>query len=687
MAPRALYPPSPPPPLQEIARDGPTTGDTWVLGLTSALMFFLLFFSQNKLPPVAPSAATANLYSNPVALAASIAPVASATSAPTEAPSFSRRPRGGSPCSPPPLADAAAVAAFFAALSPTSSGLVAFGGDAISLGGLPRTAVVDAAPAAAAPLLVCVAVPQPRALYIWQHDHRLVLSPQVTGRWPRTHGLPDDIRFRVFGGDRDEPLAAPCTLLTPPEGARVPSWPEAANATRLSVRWRNDAVYPDGSLGPFWGAAAEGFLPPNESDTVTVPAPTHATVYECVLGDAALAALARVSVASGGTRGATRIAVVASVEHASFSWHAQARSKHGDDAQFDETGGYPDALLAHYAPAALPELTIDMRGVAAAAARAAVAARPPCERADAPGAWVPTAEPGALGPAADGRFWRAHDCAFTTGLTPRCLLPRFRSARFFGDSHVRRAWKDMRGRAAPLARLGANASTWCIDARAERRCVCEDGHEGGAFEEGDGRNAFGGSGGEPRVAWAWGGGGFVERDWRGALEALLANDEDPRPPIVVFDSVHWDAAFSTFFRFKRELEAFIAMLANFFSMPDNSTLASGAAGDAGWVAARTAAAPSHPLLVYRTPTYYLGADTGNLRKYTAARVELFHTHALKQLRARFGGHLLVWDAFAVGAARPIATALKISDTCWSAHEPSEDTGILNDVLLNALCNG
>ena len=116
-----------------------------------------------------------------------------------------------------------------------------------------------------------------------------------------------------------------------------------------------------------------------------------------------------------------------------------------------------------------------------------------------------------------------------------------------------------------------------------------------------------------------------------------------------------------------------------------------AVGVKGWAAARgveRSETKSHrlPVLVYRTPSFYAGQDTGNLRKFSTARMKLFHEHALKRLINVFGGHLLIWDVFSVGKARPIDVSEEISASCWSGHEPSEDVGIQNQILLNALCN-
>jgi hypothetical protein len=160
------------------------------------------------------------------------------------------------------------------------------------------------------------------------------------------------------------------------------------------------------------------------------------------------------------------------------------------------------------------------------------------------------------------------------------------------------------------------------------------------------------------MSWSWGGGALVGPEWRDDLAGAMRAARDARggalPPLLVFDLVHWDAAFSTYFRFAREVEALAAALAAEAGVPTpplapNATVAAAATPSApmpgahGWAAAeanaRTSAeslgaSPPPPLLVYRTPSFFAGQDTGNLRKFTSLRLELFHEKALATLSRR-----------------------------------------------------
>jgi hypothetical protein len=387
-----------------------------------------------------------------------------------------------------------------------------------------------------------------------------------------------------------------------------------------------------------------------------------------------------------------RMKLLIRIDHTAFSWHSQSKSKWPIESEFDELQGAPNAFLALHTPRLLPPLKII---VPTSIVNDVIPIRLLCERADERGAWVNDYEAGTLGPSADGRWWRAHSCVYSSVVhTPKCIGSRFSGARIFGDSHMRRAWKDLKGLSPPFASEGANESLWCTGRHNSRVCVCEDGHEGGVFEEGtSGSNSFGG-GNYPLVSWNWGGSGFDAPDRRAETSSVLASGAvEARPGIVIFDLIHWDAAFSTFFRFSKELEGFIEELRVFFNFPITPFDMTDplAVGVRGWAAARGTARSTitnlHlPVLVYRTPSFYAGQDTGNLRKFSTARLKLFHEHALKRLTDVFGGHLLVWDVFSMGRARPMAVTEAITASCWSGHEPSQDVGIQNQVLLNALCN-
>jgi hypothetical protein len=393
---------------------------------------------------------------------------------------------GAEECAPPQPLDAEAYAAYWAGLRADEGVRVGFAPrrDGGSVGEralstmLPALRLsardIRAAMRARAPVAtVCVIVPQPRELYVWAADHALLLEG-VDGRWPQapSGAPPDDVRVRVAGGLADEALlpsgSVRCALRAPRVGVRVPGWASDARTAVRARRWPLIDV-PDGSAIPGWGDAAELFAladarAANESAPlfVTVPASTHATVYACELaGAAVLDALARAKRAAIQHGGGVDIFV--RVEHTAFSWHSQARSRWPDTDGFDEFGGAPKAFLAMHDPRIAPPLHLLLDTLAAGAVEEAAGRssgtksskiRGLCERADAPGTWVPSPEEGALGPSHDGRWWRANDCIFAAPrLTPHCLAAHWGTggAAFFGDSHVRRAWKDLRGLAPPHA--------------------------------------------------------------------------------------------------------------------------------------------------------------------------------------------------------------------------------------------
>jgi hypothetical protein len=565
------------------------------------------------------------------------------------------------------------------------------------------------------PLVICVIVPQPRKLFYWAKDHTLTLG-NVSGRWPNLPrgAPPDDVRLRAVSGEANEPIGASCQLVTPRGGLAVPGWHSNSTIEIPSLRWGTQLAENGVDRIPFWGDAAAGWAdgtfraPPNALRTLSIPSPTHATVYACTIGGVAIGALGRVALHDDS--GVVNVTV--RIEHTAFSWNAQARSRWPADNTFDEFAGAPDALLACYVPRVASPLRLKFGSLKIADASAALCMQPHlsnstvaarralCERADAPGAWVAASEPGAIGPSRDGRWWRAHDCVFhTPRLVPRCLASKWSGVAFFGDSHIRRAWKDLIGLTPPhkpVVRTNVStASAWCAGREDSRPCICEDGNEGGSFDESIG--VFGGGDtASPRIAWAWGGTALVGPSWRDELATALGRlrslNDGRLPPLIVFDLVHWDAAFSTYFRFSREIDAFAAALAaaTVISGSDLSmtNFSQPSPGEPNWAKAAAEAAKDsgQSVLVYRTPTFFAGEDTGNLRKFTSLRMELFHVRALKALRSALGKRLLVWDVFAMGAARAPAVSVNISASCWSGHEPSEDVGIENQVLLNALCN-
>ena len=445
------------------------------------------------------------------------------------------------------------VTGFFEGLKPNDKGVAVFSYDAYTppVLSFPREIKFDLNLS----VFLCIIIPQPRSMFAWQPTHKLTLV-DVANRWPRVNGsLPDDINLRITGMHIDEPLDSSCILLSSLDGVRVPSWVDNSTMLIPNVRWKDDGgEYPN---GPLWGYASEGFLP-SDNSTVNVLSPTHATVYKCSLHHHNLLTVTRREATYISTLSEApdiiRMNISVRIDHTAFSWHSQAKSKWPVESGFDELDGAPNAILALHTPHVLHKLKIEfpyslLGGV--------IPYRPLCERADEPGAWVKVPDAGTLGPSADGRWWRAHSCVYSAAIhTPKCIGPRFGGARIFGDSHMRRAWKDLKGLAPPFVSEGAAESSWCTGRHKSRVCVCEDGHEGGLFDEGNlGFNSFGG-GDHPVISWSWGGSGFDTPDHRAETSTvLLSGSSELRPGIVIFDLVHWDAAFSTFFRFLKSLKA------------------------------------------------------------------------------------------------------------------------------------
>ena len=249
---------------------------------------------------------------------------------------------------------------------------------------------------------------------------------------------------------------------------------------------------------------------------------------------------------------------------------------------------------------------------------------------------------------------------------------------------MRRVFKDLVGRSSKILDLRGPPpapadSWWCAGREEDFDCVCADAAHGptdidnnpltGLYAQGDTWWADGGAGDlspvRARAAFEWSV-GFMFPDWREDLRAAAAR----AGPLdaVVFDLVHWDASFSTLARFEHELLDASAALAAAFPPPTR--------------------------LVYRTPSYFAGDDAGayndknkGRRWNSRAKIERMHELALAALRAGpLRDRLLVWDVYAIGAARPHATTVGQIAACPNGHERSEDVALANQVLLNLLCD-
>lgn len=364
-------------------------------------------------------------------------------------------------------------------------------------------------------------------------------------------------------------------------------------------------------------------------------------------------------------------------------------------ASFDDVGVFKHAHLPLYAPVVLPLAHFTVmrpRTLARAPAPAStlfassppLPPQPPCPaNTILQGYWAPSGSPGGLSHATNDLSWHATGCAlraFDTAAAGACLArvspPHIA---FVGDSHVRRHFKDLHGRgsAALLAWWRATAitgsphnadadavlaadaraldvvstrSTWCGSGTGGVRysdvdCACSDVAYGPTeFVPNPLETFYGGitetrlEAGGVRASLLWLA-GFTEPEGLYNLErAMLERGDDEAPAgMVIFDLVHWDAAFGTISRFEHALPSFVEWL--------------------------HAAFPPPAVLVFRTPTFYAGDDIAAAERYRGRRymshgkVVWMGTLAMRALRAHKGvaSRLRVWDVYTMGAERQLAS--------------------------------
>ena len=174
------------------------------------------------------------------------------------------------------------------------------------------------------------------------------------------------------------------------------------------------------------------------------------TVYSGVVRGALLDNFLR---AAGGAVVNAGLAV--RVEHPAFSWNSNPTktmypcSGQGNPScgAFDDAWPMTRARLPLYASLVLPVLPLSIDP-----AVVSFAPRPACNAASLNGRggmWVPSAVPGALPRTPTGPWWRADTCDLRqfTGLeVAQCFKHRAPTVAFFGDSHMRRHFKDFVGR-------------------------------------------------------------------------------------------------------------------------------------------------------------------------------------------------------------------------------------------------
>ncbi len=281
-----------------------------------------------------------------------------------------------------------------------------------------------------------------------------------------------------------------------------------------------------------------------------------------------------------------------------------------------------------------------------------------------PARWVDARAPGALGPSRDGRWWSVDGCAFTplTGAGVvrafAATFPRGSTVLLLGDSNMQRSYATLVGYTLPEA-AAETASAWCSRQRDDIACAC-GGESTLGMHAGSSRGDtdFGGV----RVAFRWMPGVHPVNpndlpEWRaGVMEEGLG---DVRA--VVFTLAHWEVAFGTFSFFRAEVWAFAAALASAF--------------------------PNATSFFFQTPNYIV-AEYRLHHHDTHARNALFVGEALAALRYELGARLVVVEARAMHAARPIDAYLAHVAECRAAnasyHAASEDADVTAQVLFHAM---
>jgi hypothetical protein len=346
------------------------------------------------------------------------------------------------------------------------------GGATLAFAAAPGASAL-ALPPPGAPLQLCVAVSQPRAVLALRPDLPERLALQAAAAYPQPLGAaPDTLRLRVQsseGGDGE--LPAQCTLLTPPEG--LPLWPDSGATERVSsCYWRAADCRVDCIVCGADGAALD------------IPAPTHATQYACAVPPSALARLRE-------GHASQQLHLHLHIPYRAFSWHSQPELQGACGSAPPPQPAAPMALESAPAPPPAP-LTL-LPPLAAPPAPLAPSPPPLCSRADGEGQWRMAPPPlTALGlpgarvwgwdaaalPATPPLFWTpSSGCALRTlsvAQVGSCLAERWPTVRLIGDSNTRRVFKTLWGLLPGPRDDVATTSAWCSWRRADHACVCED---------------------------------------------------------------------------------------------------------------------------------------------------------------------------------------------------------------------
>ena len=216
-----------------------------------------------------------------------------------------------------------------------------------------------------------------------------------------------------------------------------------------------------------------------------------------------------------------------------------------------------------------------------------------------------------------------------------------------GDSNSRRVLKSLHV---------VNETRWCQTSYWHRNCQCEDNdhwpYEGIAM---------------PGINFTVVR-GLVEADGQAAIHFAETISTDTRL-LILGHLVNWDTAFSTFAEYRRRLDGFLSALKD-----------------------RLRQFSVHPLIILRTGMYYCCTHPPGevmTRLYTRKRILMFNEYAVSKFHEAFPPPLhqvLVWDAFAMGSARPIAATVRQIQRCPANHFDSLTVAADLTTLLNMICN-
>ena len=571
-------------------------------------------------------------------------------------------------------------------------------------------------------LCLLLLVQQPSALEGWEQremdlpffvpDSRFDAQPStrmtLASFYPTGVGVPDDLLLRLHASGAEVDLNASLTLLTPPSGAPG-----------------------GGSGGLQWHATVQKQQPGGVAQFEWHSPPIF-TAYAGAVGLEALWRLRRSMAAAKGSA-QMEVNLIARVEHTVFSWNSAPRrslypcsgsNSNPSCGAFDDVGPFTNARLPVYSPLLLPLVSFVWgggEGVPTPAPPSPADAPQPCPT-GMTGVWALENSAGAVPRSPTGPFWRPTHCnaaPITGKVLSTCIRKRYPYIVLLGDSHIRRHFKEIMGRSSKMADYYAapfvsgsppsgegarvsdvdskvaaavmegTASSWCLSREDQVDCTCSDAIHGptdpdpnpltflyketmtwfyGSAQEGGGNDGLQQRAEVEMLWWI----GFLFPEWKESLlelsvyaHAKSMEVHGAPPSLVVFDMVHWDAAFNTLARFDRELPYLSEALA--------------------------AAFPPPTLFVYRTPSYFAGDDSWadknkGRRWYSRAKVEHMHLAVLAELKSGvLKNRLLVWDAYALGAARSLNATIRHLGECLTGHERSEDAGVQNQLLFNMLC--